>query len=89
MKRILSVALILLLSASTLASCNPDTGSESGTTDVTDATGGSVTETATETQTNGARDGRTHGASDRGFRRAVRYRGARPARDARARRNRL
>ena len=51
MKRILSVALILLLSASTLASCNPDTGSESGTTAVTDATGGSVTETATETQT--------------------------------------
>ena len=70
MKRILSVALILLLSASTLASCNPDTGSESGTTAVT-------------------RDGRAHGASDRGFRRAVRYRGARPARDARARRNRL
>ena len=48
MKRILSVATILLLSASTLASCNPDTGSESGTTAVTDATGGSVTETATE-----------------------------------------
>ena len=51
MKRILSVALILLLSASTLASCNPDTGSESATETQTEMPTGTVTEPGTDAPT--------------------------------------